>query len=188
MCWVDRFVSCYTCSGYSYHCILSGLESLKNWLVTLTNISKSEVCVYYACDIHELGFVYHRNVQLIDQTEGCIRPLDRKWRFLNLFRAYSRCIRYETFSFMMSLPALFLGLRFCVSWKGGTGGGGWMHPKGPNSMAASGLIFRSDLVGTGRAISILFGKNGVRSHLVGPPFQNSRPIFQLRQVGISRET
>jgi len=32
-----------------------------------------------------------------------------------------------------------MGLRFCVSRKGGTGGGGWVHPKGANSMAASGL-------------------------------------------------
>ena len=52
---------------------------------------------------------------------------------------------------------------FCVSRKGGTGGGGWVHPKGANSMVASGLVFRSDLVGTGRAISILFGINGVRN-------------------------
>ena len=54
-----------------------------------------------------------------------------------------------------------------------------MHPEGANSMAASVLIFRSDLVGTGRAISILFGINGVRnqrSHLVGPPF----PEFEAR--------
>ena len=46
-------------------------------------------------------------------------------------------------------------------------------------MAASGLIFRNDLVGTGRAISVLFGVNGVRnkrSHLVGPPF----PAFKAR--------
>ena len=54
-----------------------------------------------------------------------------------------------------------------------------MHPKGANSMAAAGLVFRSDLVGTERAISILFGINGVRnqrSHLVGPPF----PEFKAR--------
>ena len=50
---------------------------------------------------------------------------------------------------MMSLPAMSLGLRFCASRKGRTGGGGWVHPKGANSMAASGLVFRSDLVGTG---------------------------------------
>ena len=58
----------------------------------------------------------------------------------------------------MSLPAMSLGLRFCVSKKGGTVGGEWVHPKGANSMAASGLVFRSNLVGTGRAISNLFGK------------------------------
>ena len=55
-----------------------------------------------------------------------------------------------------------------------------MHPKGANSMAASRLVFKSDLVGTGRAISILFGINGVRnkrSHLVGPPFLEFKPCF-----------
>ena len=54
-----------------------------------------------------------------------------------------------------------------------------MHPKGANSMAVSGLVFRSDLVGARRAISILFGINGVRnqrSHFVGPPF----PEFKAR--------
>ena len=54
-----------------------------------------------------------------------------------------------------------------------------MHLKGANSMTASGLVLRSDLVGTGRAISVLFGINGVkneRSHLVGPPF----PEFKAR--------
>ena len=54
-----------------------------------------------------------------------------------------------------------------------------MHPKGANNMAASGLVFRSDLVGTVRAISIHFGINGVRnkqSNLEGPPF----PEFKAR--------
>ena len=54
-----------------------------------------------------------------------------------------------------------------------------MHPKDANSMVASGLVLRSDLVGTGRTISVLFGINGVRnkrSHLVGPPF----PEFKAR--------
>jgi len=64
---------------------------------------------------------------------------------------------------MMSLLAMALGLRFCVSRKGRTGRGRWVHPKGPNSMAASGLVLRSDLVGTERAISVLFGINGVRN-------------------------
>ena len=45
--------------------------------------------------------------------------------------------------------------------------------------AMSGLVFRSDLVGTGRAISTPLGINGVRnkrSHLVGAPF----PEFKAR--------
>ena len=40
---------------------------------------------------------------------------------------------------MMSHPAMSLGDRLCVSRKGGTRGGGWVHPKGANSMAVSGL-------------------------------------------------
>ena len=81
---------------------------------------------------------------------------------------------------MMSLPAMSLGLRLYVSRKGETGGGGWVHPKGENNMAASGLILRSDLVGTGRPISVLFDINGVRnkrSHLVGPPFPEFKTHF-----------
>ena len=65
-----------------------------------------------------------------------------------------------------------------------------MHPKGANSMAMSGLACRKALVGTGRAVSVLFGINGLRnkpSYLVGPPFLAFRLIFQLHQVGISRE-
>jgi len=48
-----------------------------------------------------------------------------------------------------------------------------VHPKGANSMAMSGLTCRMALVGTGRAISVLFGMNRLRnklSYLVGPPF------------------
>jgi len=39
--------------------------------------------------------------------------------------------------------------------KGRTGGGGWVHPKGVNSMAVSGLSFRKILVSNGWAISLL---------------------------------
>ena len=59
---------------------------------------------------------------------------------------------------MMSLPPMSFGDRFCFSRKGGTGGGWWVHLKGVNSMAVSGLISRNDLVGTGRDISVLFGQ------------------------------
>ena len=47
------------------------------------------------------------------------------------------------------------------------------------NMAVSGPVFRKDLVGTGRAISLLFGVDGVRrkwSHVVGPPFS----VFKSR--------
>ena len=63
---------------------------------------------------------------------------------------------------MMSHPAMSLGDRFCDSRKGGTGGGGWVHPEGANSMAVSGLRGRKVLVGTGRAISAVSGINGRR--------------------------
>jgi len=38
------------------------------------------------------------------------------------------------------------GDRFCFSRKGGIGGGGWVHPKGADSMAISGLRFENTLV------------------------------------------
>ena len=67
-----------------------------------------------------------------------------------------------------------------MSRKGGKGGGGWVSLKGANSMAMFGLVLRSDLVGTGRAISVLFGINRLRnkrSHLVGPPFPEFKACF-----------
>ena len=74
---------------------------------------------------------------------------------------------------MMSLLSMSFGDRFSVSRKGGTWGGGWVHPKAANSMAVSGLSFENTLVGTGWAVSVLFFTNGLRkqfSHLVGSPF------------------
>ena len=40
-----------------------------------------------------------------------------------------------------------------------------MNPKGANSMAMSGLACRKALVGTGRAVSVLFGINGLGNKL-----------------------
>jgi len=73
----------------------------------------------------------------------------------------------------MSLPAMLFGDRFCVDGKGGTGGGGWMHPKGTNSMAVSGFSFGNTLIGSGWATSVLLCTNGLRKrscHLVWHPF------------------
>ena len=75
---------------------------------------------------------------------------------------------------------LEIGTRFCVSRKGETGKGGWVHPKGANRMAVSGLCSRMTLVGTRRAISVLFGISGPRiepSYLVGPPFSALKAPF-----------
>jgi len=58
-------------------------------------------------------------------------------------------MRHETFSFMMSYLAMSLGDRFHMSRKGGTGGGGWVHPKGANSMTMSELACEKPLVGAG---------------------------------------
>ena len=49
-----------------------------------------------------------------------------------------------------------------MSRKGGRGGGRWVHPKGANSMAVSGLGFREALVGTGWAVSLLLSMIGLR--------------------------
>ena len=50
------------------------------------------------------------------------------------------CRQHETFRFIiiMSLPAMSFGDRFYVNRKGRTGGGGWVHSKGANSMVVSG--------------------------------------------------
>jgi len=53
----------------------------------------------------------------------------------------------ETFSFMMLYLAMFLGDRICMSRKGGTGGSGWVHPDGANSMAVSVFGHEMPLVG-----------------------------------------
>jgi len=96
------------------------------------------------------------------------------------FMAHSAHKRHETLSSMISLPAMSFGDRFCFSRKGGIGEGGWVYPKGANSMAASGFVSRNNLVGSWRVISVLFGLNGVRnkqSHLVGPRFPAFKACF-----------
>ena len=69
------------------------------------------------------------------------------------------------------------GDRFYFSRNSGIGGGRWVHPK--DTMAASGVGYRNNMGGNGRAIFVPFGMNGVRinhSHLVGPPF----PAFKAQ--------
>ena len=80
---------------------------------------------------------------------------------------------------LATLPFVFL---MCTLWfrssksiysgsrKGGAGGGGWVHLKGANSMAMSGLGCRKPSVGIARSL-VLFGTNDLPSNLVGHPVQ-----------------
>jgi len=54
------------------------------------------------------------------------------------------------------------GDMFCFSRKGGIGGGGWVHPKGADSMAVSGLRFENPLVGSEWATAVLLSTNELR--------------------------
>jgi len=59
-------------------------------------------------------------------------------------------------------------------------------PERPNSMAMAGLGCRKAIGGTGRAISVLSGINGLRnklSHLY-LNLHNTSAVFQLPQAGI----
>ena len=63
--------------------------------------------------------------------------------------------------------------RFCVSRKGGTGGGGWGHPQGGMHMVAARLGCQSAMVGTGWANSCPGCMDRLRkrySHLVEGSF------------------
>ena len=67
---------------------------------------------------------------------------------------FYRCSLYKTQLVMSLLPMSFRD-RFCMSRKSGTGEGWWVHLKGANSVAVSGLSFTNTLVGTGWAVSLL---------------------------------
>ena len=66
--------------------------------------------------------------------------------------------------FVMSLSAMNFGDRLCSSRKGGIGGRGWVHPKGPgaDSMAVSEFRFRNALVGPVWATAVLLCTNELR--------------------------
>ena len=60
-----------------------------------------------------------------------------------------------------------------------------MHPNGANNMASLWLISRNNLVGTGRAIFVLFGlrnKRSPTSGVQGPFFSYSRLAFFERHL------
>jgi len=71
--------------------------------------------------------------------------------------------------------------RFCFSRKGGIGGGGWVHPKGADSMAVSGLRFEYALVGSEWATAVLLCTNELRKQSSCParcPFPMGKHLSQ----------
>ena len=83
-----------------------------------------------------------------------------------------------------------LGLRFCANKKDRTGGGGWVHPKCANSMAASRLSCSRPLIGTRRSISLLLCMNRLTITVfwtVGPSFLAVKHIFHSVRVAIGQE-
>ena len=62
------------------------------------------------------------------------------------------------------------------SRNGGIEGGGWVHPKGADSLAVSGLSLRNALVGSGWATAVLLCMNWLRK-------QSSRPAQHPFSVG-----
>ena len=66
--------------------------------------------------------------------------------------------------------------------KGGTGGGGWGHPKGDLHMLAVVAVCRNTLVGTGWSNSCPVCTNRLRkhcSHLVGTSFLAVKAVLAL---------
>jgi len=118
-------------------------------------------------------------------TRGCGSHVSRgerphvNWLKVHAEIMYSGYIHHETFSFMMSLPAMSLKLRFCVSRKGRTWGGGWVHPKGANRMAVSGLVFEVTWLAPGGPFLPFL----VQPYLVGPPFPEFKACFSATASG-----
>ena len=80
---------------------------------------------------------------------------------------------------VMSLPAMSFGGRIRI------GGGGWMHPKGVDSMAVSWLCFRNALIGSGWAAAVFRCTNGLgkpSSHLAQCPFPAGKLFSQSQRV------
>jgi len=85
----------------------------------------------------------------------------------------------------MSLPTVTFGDRFCFSRKSGIRGDGWVHPKGADSMAVSGLRFENTFVGSEWATAVLLCTNGLRkqsSCLARHPFLMGKYLSQSGQA------
>ena len=101
-------------------------------------------------------------------------------------------MRLEEFRFNRLLVSSIEVSRFwaCDVTSGNVLGLWWVHPKGANSMTASGLGYRKALVGTGWVISLLLCMNQLRkrhSGLMRPPFLTMTLFAQSAQAFVGRE-
>ena len=99
-----------------------------------------------------------------------------------LIMSYCALRRKDSFCALVS--------RFCVSRKGGTGGGGWGHPQGAVHMAAARLGCKRTMVGTGWANSRLGCMSKLRkcySHHSGGSILAGKPFFGSKRVFANRE-
>ena len=109
------------------------------------------------------------DLQNIPHGYSCV-VLNPKWLLLLPFRLLLFLLMVEGFLGPQHLQASWdfqlhdvtssnVLWRLVLLQQKGQDRGRWgVHPKGANSMAASGLVCRNNLVGTGRAISVLFGR------------------------------
>ncbi len=67
---------------------------------------------------------------------------------------------------MTSLGEFSLGDRLCMSRKGGTRGGEWVHLKGENGIVQPWMGRRNPVLGAGWAVSLVFCLNGRREQPV----------------------
>ena len=91
---------------------------------------------------------------------------------------------FKPYSTLLVISYCALCGGFCISRKGGTGGGGWGHPQGALHMAAARLGCQSAMVGTRWANSCPGYMDRLRkrySHLVGGSFLAGKPAWVLSE-------
>jgi len=108
-----------------------------------------------------------------------------------MFNSYGHIGLYVSSKFQLVISRLAMSLRlgFCTSKNVVIGGGGWVHPKGANSMAAYGLAVEN-LVGTGFAISLLLCTTELvkrSSGQVVPPVLAVKLLSQSVEATIGQE-
>ena len=110
--------------------------------------------------------------------------------FLKPFKPYSTLLVTSYCALRRKDCLCALAHRFCVSSKGGTGGGGWGHPQGDMHMVTARLGCKSTMVGTGWANSCPGCMNKLRKrycHFVGGSFLAGKAALAAEWVFDNRK-